>query len=292
MNELKFYPDADAALLFVSGQSNATGHQQFLPEDERIVRPLKNVWALDRRDAQSYTTTSVTWHGYTDEGKNLGEIQDFTGSIDHYIAAAWQAAIDAGASLPDLYIVHISVGGQGLVRGMWREDKPEVLVPGPFYACDIGLYRLAMHTLSLVSADLKRRFARPAAIGWHWIGSEGDSDPGVWDAPDRHERFDRFFDTQLAAIGLPCRVYFYKLVFTQCAVPGENWPQPFQTDAVNDEFARQVGRLPDAELVTAEDCPLWDAADPLCGIFADDGIHYLRQTQEWFARHFLDEIAR
>lgn len=285
MHQLKQFPDADAALLFVSGQSNATAHQQFLPEAERIVRPLKNVWALDRTDAQCFSNTDVVWHGYTDAGKNLGETQDFTGSFTHYVADAWQKAIDAGAALPDLHIVHISVGAQGLVRGMWRDDRPETLVPGDLAHCDIGLYRLAMHTLALASADLKRRFAHPAAIGWHWIGSENDTDPGAWNAPDLHERFDRFFDTQLCAIGLPCRVFFYRLVFQNAQI------RPCQFEAINAEFARQIDRLGNAELVSAADCPRWNPADPQRGVFAEDGVHYLRQTQAWFAQRFLNEIT-
>lgn len=290
MYRLKDTPQADAALLFVSGQSNASAHNQPLPEQERITRPLANVWALDRAENQNFTSDRVTWSGYTDAGKNLGETQDGTGTISHYIAAAWQQAVDAGAALPDLYIVHISVGSQGILRGKWKMDWPAVAVPGDHLGCNIGLYKLALRTLTMAVADLKARFAHPAVIGWHWLGSESDSDWGAWDATDFRQQYDRFFDTQLAAIELPCRVWFYKLVY-QYAEPVCGAPDTYRMEFVNAEFRRQIRRLGNAELVPTDESPLWDAADPHRGVFCGDGVHYRRQTQAWFARRFLEEIT-
>ena len=37
-----------AAVLFISGQSNAHAHIQFLAEEDKIIQPLKNVFSLDR----------------------------------------------------------------------------------------------------------------------------------------------------------------------------------------------------------------------------------------------------
>ena len=290
MERLKGCPQADAALLFVSGQSNASAHNQPLPENERICRPLKNVWALDRAENQNFTSDRVVWSGYTDAGKNLGETQDGTGTISHYIAAAWQQAIDAGAALPDLYIVHISVGSQGIICGKWKMDMPEVAVPGDHLHCNIGLYKLALRTLSMASADLKCRFSHPVAIGWHWIGSESDADWGAWDTQDFRRQYDRFFDTQLEAIGMPCRVWFYKIVYQYVDMESRR-KEPFRMEFVNCELRRQVHRLENAELVPTDESPLWNPSDTVRGVFCADGVHYLCRTQEWFARRFLDEIT-
>ena len=70
--------ETKAAVVFVSGQSNAHAHGQFLAPEDRIAVPLKNVFSLDRKENQSFDITDVVWSGYTTAGKNLGESQDHT----------------------------------------------------------------------------------------------------------------------------------------------------------------------------------------------------------------------
>ena len=78
--------DTKAAVLFINGQSNATAHQQFLSEEDRILTPMKNVFGLDRNPNQSFDITDVTWSGWTSMGKNLGESQDHTASLAYFVA--------------------------------------------------------------------------------------------------------------------------------------------------------------------------------------------------------------
>jgi len=131
----------NVAVLFISGQSNAHAHGQLLKESDYIVNPLKNVFSLDRDPNQSFDITDVVWSGFTTQGKNLGETQDNTYSFAYFFAKLWQNAIDCGvADLPDLYIVQVSVGSQGIINGMWNRDKEKIMIPGPLDTVDISLF--------------------------------------------------------------------------------------------------------------------------------------------------------
>lgn len=274
----------DAAIVYISGQSNAHAHGQMLPESEIITAGLKNVFALDRKPNQSFENIPAVWSNFTSRGKNLGETQDDTASFAYYLAKRWQAAIDGGLELPDLYVVQISVGAQGLLGGMWSKSlyAEKRLVPGELGSVDISLYPLAERVYKAVYADLSCRFRNPLALGWHWIGSEQDHIEYPVQSAEPAARYDDFFDTMLKAIGFPCPVFFYKLLFTS-----DN-SSPRGRDALNGEFLRQAKRLGNAYIVEADRSPLWNPNDDGLGIFAPDRVHYLAQTNKWFADSFFE----
>ena len=102
------------AVFILLGQSNATGHGIPMAPEDRIETPLANVFGLHRDQNQSFDITQLTWSGYTSCGMNLAETQDHTYSVANCLAASWQAQINAGAALPDLYIIQIAIGAQGV----------------------------------------------------------------------------------------------------------------------------------------------------------------------------------
>ena len=269
--------------VFIAGQSNAHAHGQKLPESEWITEPLVNVFSLDREPNQSYDLEKVVWSGFTTAGKNLGESQDHTASLGYYLAKLWQSAIDGGAALPDLYIVQISIGSQGIINGMWNRDTEKVLIPGPLGTVRIALFPLAQHIYKLVMEDL----GDPEMLGFHWLGSEQEIWHEAYKAPDIEERYDHFFDTLLAAIGKRCPVYFYetyfKLACRRFGIPDE------AGDGVNAAIYRQQERL-GATLVRAKESPYWDEDAQGYGIFAPDNGHYLAKVQQWFAQRFYKEV--
>lgn len=280
----------NVAVLFISGQSNAHAHGRKLELSEYIAEPLKNVYALDRDPNQSLELTEVAWSGYTSAGKNLGETQDHTCSFAYCFAKNWQNAIDAGECLPDLYIVQISVGAQGIINGMWNPDKENILIPGDLDVVDISLYPLALRVYELAMSNLKRNGKSPIAIGWHWIGSEQDIREGGYDREDFGKRYDDFFDEMLQAIGDPCPLYLYKLYLEQyCAK--KNFPLN-GLRAVNDALYRQCERHDHAVFVELERSPHWDAADIHRGVFAEDDAHYLAKVHKWFADEFFEVVRR
>lgn len=278
-----------AAVLFISGQSNAHAHGQFLPEADRIYTPMKNVFSLDRNPNQSFDITDVVWSGYTTAGKNLGELQDHTACLAYHFAKLWQGAIDAGEALPDLYIVQISIGSQGLINGMWNRDKEKVMRPGkPGETGDISLLPWAVYVNRLVMENLKKSGKSPAVIGWHWIGSEQEVWFEAFNRPDLQERYDYFFDTILDSIGQKCPTYLYK--------PNvKNFCQTHDIaldaeDKIASALRQQIYRHPHVQMVDAANYPLWDASSPLRGIFAKDEAHYLPEVQKWFADQFYNEV--
>ena len=267
------------AVVFISGQSNAHAHGQALPEQDRITTPLSNVFTLNRDPNQSFDIDHVVWSGFTTAGNNLGESQDHTCSLGYYLATMWQSAIDAGADLPDLYIVQISVGSQGILNGMWNRDKEKVLVPGPLGTVNIALYRLAKHIYPLVMENLRD----PTVLGFHWLGSEQEIWYGAYQSPELNERYDHFFDTMLSAIGVPCPVYFYETYLIPAC---RNFGIPEEAAAgVNAALYRQAERL-GATLIRAQDSPFWDPAAAGYGVFAPDNGHYTARVQQWYAQQF------
>lgn len=286
MTDLK---SADAAILYIFGQSNAHAHEQILSCSERITLPLRNVFTLNREYNQSFDNDHVEWSHFISASYNLGETQDHTASLAYYTAKAWQAVIDSGKQLPDLYIVQISIGGEGLfagvddrLTGMWSMDKPQIMKPGSLPEVDISLYPLALHTIRLVRKDLESHFHAVCQLGLHWIGSEQDTLEGICRIAGFDESYDHFFDELTQATGADCPLVLYHLA---CARREKVTQQGMA--AVNAMFERQCRRYPSAYLVSAGDCPFYAPAKPSLGIFAPDNVHYLAKTQRWFSDQLL-----
>lgn len=279
-----------AAVLFISGQSNAHAHAQFLQEQDRIMTPLKNVFSLDRNPNQFFDITDVVWSGFTTAGKNLGETQDHTASFAYFFSKLWQSAIDSGADLPDLYIVQISIGSQGIVNGMWNRDKEKVMQPGPLDTVNISLFPWAQQVNRLAMENLRKSGKEAHIIGWHWLGGEQDMLNQTYLQADFQQRYDFFFDTMLASIGQACPVYIYKI---NCKRFIARRDLPEETvDGVNQALLRQLERLPNAVMVDSAQCPLWDPQKNHDGIYAADDGHYLPETQKWFAEKAFTQVMQ
>lgn len=281
--------NADAAVVFISGQSNAHAHLQAMAEADRVTVPMKNVFKLDADKNQSFDTTDVTWSGFTTANYNLGEVQDHTYSFAYYLATKWQRAKDEGTPLPDLYIVQMSIGSQGILNGLWNKDISPVIIPGPIGVCWVSLYWLALHVNPLVMKNLKAHFRSPVVLGWHWIGSDQDVMHGGYDNPEFEKRYNEFFDTMLPTMDNP-PMYLYKPVYYKLAENNDLMSME-GIEAVTAELRRQMTRHPRSMLVEVDrDCPLWNPDDELLGVFSPDNIHYRKETQEWLAERFFCEI--
>ena len=277
-----------AAVLFISGQSNAHAHGQLLREADRITQPLHNVFSLDREPNQSFAISDVVWSGFTTAGKNLGESQDHTASFAYFFARLWQSAVDGGARLPDLYIVQMSVGSQGIVNGMWNPDWERVMIPGPLGTVNISLFPWAMQVNRLALKNLQSRGMEPEVIGWHWLGCEQDLWDEVFLRADLRQRYDAFFDSMLESMGGECPTCLYKLYLENfCREHGISCAG---NDAINRELLRQCRRHPCMTLVRAVDSPYWDPPHPHLGVFAPDDGHYLAEVQKWYAGRFFNEV--
>lgn len=279
----------DVAVLFISGQSNAHAHGQVMKACDRIVNPLANVFSLDRNQNQSLSIDDVVWSGFTTEGKNLGESQDNTYSLAYFFAKLWQEAIDRGKNLPNLYIIQISIGSQGIVNGMWNPDKEKIMIPGALGKVDISLFPWALQVNRLAMLNLKRAGNNPIVIGWHWLGSEQDVWNNTFECSDFQQRYNYFFDSMLQAIGEPCPLFLYKLYLQKFCE--KNSISLHAIDTVNEALLQQCNRHKDVTVIEAAQCSYWDVNNPHFGIFAEDDAHYLAKVQRWFAEVFYFQHA-
>ena len=158
----------------IFGQSNATGHAMPMKEEDYIVSPLKNVWGLNREPNQSFDNKELVFTGYTSNGMNLAETQDHTYSVPNQLARIWQADIDKGEDLPDLYIVQISIGSQGLYD-MWNMEMERKLKPGILGTVEISLFPYTVHVLNLLNKYFKDNDLEPDFVGMHWRGGEQET---------------------------------------------------------------------------------------------------------------------
>ena len=166
-----------AAVFVLLGQSNAVGHGIPMREEDRIKVPMENVFGLCRDFNQSFENTELKWSGYTSFGMNLAEEQDNTYSIANCLAALWQNHIDSGnvLGLPDLYIIQIAIGAQGVTDGyMWHPDREKKLVPGKLGTVDISLFPFCEHIFGLLDDSFSKMNIDYDIIGLHWRGGEND----------------------------------------------------------------------------------------------------------------------
>ena len=166
-----------AAVFILLGQSNAVGHGLPMREEDVIHKPLQNVFGLHRDENQSFHNAALKWSGYTSGGMNLAEEQDDTYSVPNCLAALWQQHIDEGnaCGLPDLYIVQIAIGAEGVTDGyMWYPDREPKLVPGRLGTVDISLFPFCNHIFALLDDSFSKMQKEYEIIGLHWRGGEND----------------------------------------------------------------------------------------------------------------------
>ena len=147
----------DATVFILLGQSNAVGHALPMREEDKITVPMKNVFGLSRTLNQSFDNPELHWTGYTSFDMNLAESQDDNYSIANCLAQIWQDAVDAGADLPDLHIIQIAIGAEGITdKYMWYPDREKKLIPGPLGTVDISMYPFSLHILSLLRDSFEK----------------------------------------------------------------------------------------------------------------------------------------
>lgn len=282
----------DAAVFLLLGQSNAVGHGVPMQPADIIHTPLKNVFGLSRQDNQSFDRDRLTWSGYTSHSMNLAEEQDNTYSVANWLARLWQDAVDAGEALPDLYIVHIAIGAQGVGPGfMWNPDYEKKLIPGQLGTVDIALYPYTLHIFSLLNDSFAAMGKSYEMIGLHWRGTEEDTESDA--AYLRAELLPlhaRMFDDFRAALGVPTPIVLHKLLCRDRLLdlkPDGSTLAGLQI--VNETFDALAATLPDVTVFDASRCPDYIPDVRGNGIFIEDVVHYTPAVNRWVAAEILQE---
>ena len=278
------------AVFMLFGQSNATGHAMPMEEQDIIKEPLKNVFGLNREPNQSFDTEKLKFTGYTSYGMNLAENQDNTYSVANCLAKRWQSDIDSGIELPDLYIIHISIGSQG-IYGMWNPDRPKKLIPGRLGDCDISMYPLAIHVLTLFKKHLAENELEPDYVGIHWRGGEQEFWQGIPQLENRLKPlYIRLIDGIRGVLGENAPFVFHRMPFVQVTKNADPTGKCFDSmNYINGVFEQLAGELPCVSVFDVRRAPFYDEKAWDYGIFRWDLIHYLGKTNDWVASDILKE---
>lgn len=277
----------DAPILIVFGQSNAHGHGTRLPAAQRIMQPLSHVFGLDRDQNQAYDLPDVAWRGLTSSGMNLGETQDHTCCLATEFARQWQRHIDAGNELclPDLYVIQISIGGQGIAAterygNMWYRDRERALKPGRLSEVNISLYPLAVQILEKAMAKLQKAGKRPVVIGLHWNQWETEVDTGGGAILDARENYTALFAGFRQAIGHDFVIYLYKPL-------SDVYRNPRGLATIVRVLNDFTGDPAHYQWMDLSESGLYHEDRPDKGIFQKDLVHYHCAAQQWFADSFF-----
>ncbi|MBO5374434.1 MAG: hypothetical protein J6A54_03175, partial [Clostridia bacterium] len=247
------------AVFMLIGQSNAVGHAMPMEEKDIISTPLANVYGLNRDPNQSFDSTELKFTGYTSFGMNLAETQDNTYSVANCLARAWQDDIDNGVQLPDLYIIHIAIGSQG-VYGMWSPDREIALVPGKLGECDVSMYPLAIHVLKLFNKYMKENELEPELVGIHWRGGEQETREELSDLEGRLKRdYIRIFTGLREALGYEAPIILHRMPFDKVMLKedptGKHLEAMNYINALFEELARE---LPQTSVFDVRTAPFYD----------------------------------
>lgn len=275
-----------AAVFILLGQSNAVGHKLPMTEEDKIVAPMKNVFGLSREQNQSFDNISLTWSGYTSHGMNLAEEQDHTYSVANCLARCWQDAIDGGAGLPDLYIVQIAIGAQGVTENyMWYPDYPKILVPGVLGKVKIALTPFTEHILSLLKGSIRDRGAEPEIIGIHWRGGENDFYAGgEVHRPVLKQLYHRIFDRFYAALGEQAPTVLHRLVCFERPATQQGLSNLHFINGVFDKLAEAY---PNVSVFDVRQAPQYVPDVPGIGLFKSDFVHFTADVNQWVAEEIL-----
>ena len=279
------------SVFILLGQSNATGHASPMTDENKISVPLNNVFGLQRRDNQSFDINKLTWSNYISAGTNLAEEQDDTYSLANCMAKLWQKKIDDGIHLPDLYIVQIAIGAEGVTENyMWYPEREKKLVPGRLGEVDISLYPFTLHIFSLLEKSLGGEYD---IMGIHWRGGEEETDVRLSHLKNvLREIYDRIFEGFYVSLGKRVPVVLHKMASEErCRemnVTGEDVDCMHFINKTFDELAKDNENISVFDVTNA---PHYDKNEFRYGIFLPDGGHYTPQTNVWVANTIIDEYC-
>lgn len=280
------------AIFMLFGQSNAVGHAMPMEEKDYISEPLENVFGLSRELNQTFDNDKLSFTGYTSFGMNLAETQDNTYSVANCLARAWQNDIDAGVNLPDLYIIHIAIGSQG-VYGMWNPDREPVIVPGKLGVCNVSMYPLAIHVLKLLKKHLTKNELEADYVGIHWRGGEQETDYPVSKLQENlKDTYLRIFSGMREAIQCNAPIVMHRFPFDKVFANRDKEGGGFHLESmhyINSIFYELANDMENVSVYDVRTCPLYDENAWDCNIFRWDLIHYQGRVNDYVAKEILKE---
>jgi hypothetical protein len=279
-----------AAVFVLLGQSNAVGHGAPMKDEDIISAPLKNVFGLSREKNQSFDIDRLSWSGYQSFGMNLAEEQDNTYSVANCLAALWQNQIDDGKNLPDLYILQIAIGAQGITEGyMWHPDREKKLIPGVLGTVDISLYPFTLHILSLLKSSFEEMNMDFEVIGLHWRGGENDA----LATRERLENtlmglYKRMLSDFCPLLGNP-PVILHKICCPERMLERGNEALS-NMHFINGVFEELAAEFEKVEIFDPTEAPWFNPDIRGNGIFMEDVVHFTPEVNRWVAEKVIQNF--
>lgn len=225
---------------------------------------------------------------------NLAETQDNTYSVANCLAKRWQAEIDSGVNLPDLYIIHISIGSQGLF-GMWsphRENR--TIIPGVLGVCNISMYPLAQHVITLTNKYFAENGLSPDYVGIHWRG--GEQETRVPKKRLENELYDDYvtlFEGLRTAVGFDAPIVIHTFPFESSMKKNDPTGAFLEKmNFINSVFVTLSKRLPAVTLFDSRNYPEYEKDAENYNMLRGDLIHYLGRTNDWVASEILAKYKK
>lgn len=276
-----------AVVFILLGQSNAVGHGVPMQEKDIIKTPLKNVFGLNREENQSFENTELVWRGYTSFGTNLAEEQDNTYSVANCLATLWQNHIDNGneGNLPDLYIIQIAIGAQGVTDGyMWHPDRKEKLIPGELGTVDISLFPFCKHIFSLLDDSFSKMNKEYEIIGLHWRGGENDMTATEEYLSSYLENiYTQIFDAFNCILGMP-PIVLHRIVSPDRANDVDPTGQYLKNmNYINSVFDILQRKHENISVFDVRNAPQYIPNVRGNGLFIEDAVHFTPEVNRWVA---------
>jgi hypothetical protein len=336
----RFQPD-EVAVLFVMGQSNSAGLNS-LPADYVLTgaqgtgsntggTPAPNVWGI-RNDGWGNIAGNVNgpgapftqpisaidqvawvnWSDSTSSDMNLGYYGG-GGNAANFAAHAWQTAINAGEPLPDLYIIHIGWGSQGVdvaddaYSGCCGWTMHGVNLWQPMLdATKTPTYALAPFARRMMYLGLKQILAsgkKPRILGLEWNQWEAEAAllntaGNVTTIRRAPQNYAALFSSFFGAIGSKFPVMIVKPLSAAYDNAAANAIAPYDPAALEDMqkvFEGFIAADPSTfSFIDASASPDWNGQPASFGIFwggslggGDGSVHYNLDTQKWFGEQAL-----
>jgi hypothetical protein len=287
--------DKKAAVFILLGQSNAVGHGIPMKEEDKIYKPLKNVFGLSRKDNQSFANSELIWSGYTSFDMNLAEEQDNTYSVVNCLATLWQNHIDSGnvSGLPDLYIIQIAIGAQGVTDGyMWHPDREKKLVPGKLGTVDISLFPFCEHIFSLLHDSFSKMNIDYDIIGLHWRGGENDvTATNEYLTQNLEKIYTRIFGEFNRLLGEPPIVLHRIVCPDRMNDMDPTGRQLENMKYINEVFENLQKSYKNISVFDPRTAPQYIPDVRGNGLFIEDAVHFIPEVNMWIAENVLKKYC-
>lgn len=270
-----YHSPTDVALMVCLGDDDSIGTSS--TNATASVGPLNDVRILGPQADGRYDQADVTWKSYVSDVSQTvlpsPVPSSHRGNFVHYVATTWQGRINAGESLPQLYIVHVAQ--PGLTMQSWA----------PYDDQNLGhLYDYARHVVSLAVKNLRaqRKTVRVTGIVWSQWKTDARFDASVQAYP---ARVSTLIDGMSEAVG--CDAPFY-MWYPRRAPSGDMTASRIVAvqKALVDIRASNPQRF---ALIDVGSSPWYGESDSTTrGVFgASDGA-YLNKVYEWAAQQCVD----